>query len=105
MRLFLLTNTEGDPSEFDRLVRQQLLPLVQDFDSVRSYEVFRVDGVVESSDHVQPPQYVDVIEVTSLAEYLKDLEDILTTSAGNEFEDSWTELVGSFISVYVSKVL
>ena len=88
-----------DRSAYESFVRSAVLPLARRLSSVRSYEVIAVRDVLEGEGD-PPADFLEVIEVTSLDAYQKDLTDMLQTADGQEFEERWQAYIGRFQAVH-----
>lgn len=72
--LFLNTLRDGvDPGEYEDWVRRVDYPVARRQPAIRSYDVTRLDGLPDA-DGAPPFHYLEVLEVTSVAEYRDSLD-------------------------------
>jgi hypothetical protein len=94
--LFLARLHEGiDREEYERWVREVDLPTARAIPSVRSYDVVRLDGALRDND--VPYDYIELLEVSELDAYRRELEQIPERAA---FSAAWRSFVGDSIAVY-----
>jgi hypothetical protein len=95
-RIFFLSRlAEGaDAGEYERWVREIDLPVVRAIPTVIAYDVVRVDGPFRDGE--VPYDYIEVIEVSDLDLYKRQLEEIPDRPA---FLAAWRSLVGEVVSV------
>lgn len=65
-----------DGSDYERWVREVDYPKARSLQSIKSYEVVRLDGHLRSADESLPADYIEVVEVTTLAEYRAELDSL-----------------------------
>jgi hypothetical protein len=96
-RVFFLSRLhEGaDPAEYERWVRDVDLPVARAIPAVRSYDVVRLDGALRDGE--VPYDYIEVLEVSDLETYKRELEEI-PDRAG--FSAAWRSFVGEAVSVH-----
>lgn len=93
---FLARLREGvDPGEYEQWVREVDLPTARAIPSVNRYDVVRIDGALR--DNEVPYDYIEILEVTELETYRRELEEI-PDRAG--FSAQWRSFVGEVIAVH-----
>ena len=105
-RILFLTKlkVEDSRSTYDAFVRSHLLPLVNSFESVVAYEVFRIDGSLFDGGRNAMWDYVDVIDVKDVVAYESDVAAAMETELGKAFEVGWLELVDRWLPVYGTRI-
>jgi hypothetical protein len=68
-------NEGVDGADYERWVREVDYPTARSIPSIVSYEVVRVDGPFRDSG--VPCDFVEVVEITDLDDYRRDLEGLL----------------------------
>lgn len=80
-------------ASYERWVREVDYPTAGSIPSIRSYKVHRLEGAFEG----EPPyDYIEVVEVTDLEAYRKDLQ----TPDLKGFGEQWSGYVGESTAVY-----
>lgn len=75
MVFFLNTLRPGvEGSEYERFVREVDYPVARSIPSIVTYDVVRIDGSFEGGE--VPFGYLEIVEVTDLDAYRKDLEQL-----------------------------
>lgn len=99
-RVFFLNRLrEGvDPAHYERWVREVDYPLARRLPTIRSYFVTRLDGLLDK-DGEPPYDYLEVVEITALEAYRRDLSP--GSSAELErFVEAWSSFVGESLAIY-----
>ncbi|MEX1133899.1 MAG: hypothetical protein WED83_03535 [Acidimicrobiia bacterium] len=106
-RILFLTRLKPNVARdsWDEFVREILLPLVEGFPSVNSYDVYRIRGNVFQEEEGETDwHYVDVIEVNDVGAYEGDVASAMETDAGRMFEEGWLAMVEEWLPVYGSPI-
>lgn len=92
---FLNTLRDGvNPADYENWVRRTDYPVARNHPSVLSYQVTKVESTLDGS--AASMQYLEVLEISSIEEYLQALET-------PEFKDllaEWSTYVGSSEAVH-----
>jgi len=99
--VFLSTLADSaQPTEFERFVTEEVLPLARALPSVVSYHIIRVDGFLEGREGMPHVQYIDIAEVSSVPRYEADVAAAMDTPAGAHFDEKWTAFVAEWVPFY-----
>jgi hypothetical protein len=98
-RVFFLNELHPDSEdrEYERWVRETDYPIARALPSIRSYEVFRLEGPL--ADGEVPYDYVEVVEVSDLDSYRHDL-----TTLSEDFKESWRGFVARSTAVHAARI-
>jgi hypothetical protein len=97
---FLNTLRDGVGREAgDRFLRERDIPLGRSISAITSYAVTRLEGHVFDGDPL-PYDYVDVLEVASVAAYRAAIAELEKTQGWHDFVAEWQRHVGGSLAVY-----
>jgi hypothetical protein len=88
-----------EQSDYEQWVREVDLPTARAIPAVLSYEVVRLDGALR--DNEVPYDYVEVLEVSELGAYARQLEEIPDRAA---FSAAWRGYVGETVAVHGTSI-
>ena len=93
--LFFLSKLKpkADAKEYERWVREVDYPTSKKLKSIKSYKAHKIHGPLMGE---QVYDYIEVIEVTSLEDYKKDL----TTAAAKKIFSDWSKFIGEYVADY-----
>ena len=96
-RVFFLNRLaeDVDGADYERWVRDVDYPKARAIPAIRSYEVVRLDGPLRDDDI--PYDYVEVVEVTSLDDYRRDLAEL---PGRDEFVAELRSFIGEAVAVH-----
>lgn len=89
-RIFFLNRLREGVSreQGDRFLLERDIPLGRSVPSITSYEVTRLEGRLFDEEGV-PYDYLDVVEVTSVADYHADIARLEQTDEWHRFVAEW----------------
>lgn len=86
-----------DGSDYERWVREVDYPKARSLRSIESYTVVRLEGHLRQVDEPLPADYLEVVEVTDLADYRAELDSI---PGREEFVAQLRSYIGNTQQVY-----
>ena len=89
-RIFFLNKLRDDVSceQGDRFLLDRDIPMGRSIPAITSYVVTKLEGQVFDADGV-PFDYLDVLEVTSVADYHAAIAELEKTDEWHEFVAEW----------------
>jgi hypothetical protein len=100
-RIFFLNKLREGVSreQGDRFLLERDIPMGLSIPAITSYVVTRLEGQV-FDEHGAPFDYIDVLEVTSVADYHAAIAELEKTEEWHEFVAEWEQHVGASVAVY-----
>lgn len=74
-----------DPSDYEAWAKSTDLPIVRGLDSVKSFSVYRVSGLL-GSDEPPPYEYVEVISVGDMSGFSEEVASETMQKVASEFQ-------------------
>lgn len=98
-KVFFMVKLRDDvePEQYERFVREVTYPFVRRVETLPSYVVARVTGMVEGEGR-PPYDFVEVGEVTDLDAYMAELTP--DNPAVAAFDEQWLAHVADAVAVY-----
>lgn len=97
-RVFFLTKLRpgADPKAYEQWVRTVDYPLARGLQTITQYHVTRITGMYQGDDP-PPYDYLEVIDITELEPYRKEL----TTGPKMEaFFKEWGSFIGDYVAIH-----
>jgi hypothetical protein len=100
-RIFFLNKLREGVSreEGDRFLLERDIPMGRSIPAITSYVVTKLEGQVFDASGA-PYDYLDVLEVTSVADYHAAIAELEKTREWREFVAEWERHVGESVAVY-----
>ncbi|GGI83338.1 hypothetical protein GCM10007973_19790 [Polymorphobacter multimanifer] len=91
MRMFVMFNLKPgvEVADYEEWTKTRDMPNVRSLMSIKDFRVFGVTGLF-GSDAKPPFQYVEVIDIVEIDEFLKDIDTPAMKEVTGEFE-KWTD--------------
>lgn len=83
----------ASPEEYEKWVREKDYPIARAAPSVKAYHVHKMEGTLMGG---KPYDYLEVIDITDIDSYKKDLD----SPATKELLSEWQRYIGETVAIY-----
>lgn len=101
-RIFFLSRVREGVSleEAERFLRERDIPMGNSLQAITRYTVGRVDGWLFDDQGALPYDFIDAIDVTSVADYHQEIAELEGTPEWQQFVEEWGSHIGEVVAVY-----
>ena len=101
-RIFFLNKVRDGVSvdAAEQFLRSRDIPMAATVPSIKRYSVVRVDGWVSGAGDATPYDFIDVLDLSSVDDYRRDIKQREGTPDWDEFVQEWSQYIGDAVAVH-----